>query len=125
MLFSWPLGNLQLLNNRSRPMQISSTFRNFQTPKANFAQQPQTESFSPAGQQDLVSLSNSAEGQDRMGSGMFDDLDNMIFGGIGALGGTVAGTVAGAAFGLSGWGTAAAGLGGLVAGAFIGNQFAD
>jgi hypothetical protein len=106
-------------------MQISSTHRNFQTPKANYAQQPQTESFSPAGQQDLVSTGNSAEGQDRFDGSALQPLVTVFYGGIGAAGGAVVGTIAGAAFGLGGWGTAASGLGGLVAGAVAGGMLAN
>lgn len=106
-------------------MQINSTLRTIQSPKANFAQPSQTESFSPAAQKDLVSIGNSVESQDRFDSSAFKGLAVMIYGGAGGLGGGIAGTVVGAACGLSGWGTAAAGLGGVVAGAFIGGAMAN
>ena len=106
-------------------MQISSSIRNFQAPKANIAQQPQTESFSPANQQDLVSIGNTSAGQDRFDSSALQPLVTMFYGGVGAGIGGVAGTIGGAAFGLSGWGPAAAGLGGLVAGAVVGGVLAN
>ena len=99
-------------------MQISSTQRNFQAPKANLAQ-PKTEAFTSAGPQDLVSIGDSVAQQDRFDSSAFQPLVTMVYGGAGALGGGAIGTIAGAAFGLGGWGTAAAGLGGAVAGAVV------
>lgn len=105
-------------------MQISSTFKPFQSRQTGNPAAIQHEAtFQPANQGDISDIGNSVQNQERWDYGRGVGL---MFGAAGgAVAGTAAFSIAAAAMDFSGWGTAGAGLAGLVVGGAIGLHLAD